>query len=576
MARSYCATTRGLCAAKWDLETPHHKRGRYLSYWTDTLWFLSLSVTKQAYDGCVAAAVASGFSWASLPGDVLPMPESTCLRQSKGIMRKFGGNLVWSWLFGVMPEWSSHHSLHFKTKDLTSSNSSRPCSFQVNEMETSSLHVNLTPKWKGGVPGDLRIDIFGQHLQEKETSTHKLTNHTLWGQMLNGLIQLALAEKTYASLMFLGLKWFGRKDVSLKQDLRSVGAHSWLKRNKRGNILYATNHKILLSLRNYSHWGHRTAVYYRNWERSKRLQASTKEVEQTRTSTKFSVTSVANWAIFWLPEPKWWTCILLEVLRFSPEHKKTERILKPCLTCRVVDLFLFRSRAETGGLFSSMLMSVMNRWRRLEVRTTRCWTVRTCASLCQTSAAHSRKTFITPYWVHWNLRSRVLSSYQFTLANCFTKLPLWVSACLHQSQTSPALTLNFTLHPKIVSTADLILYSPENSLLNWWRNYFVGEAPLSPSACLHWQVSLFLAQCYSILFVFVSRHVSFGLGLMPLCLKVGVWHRHTPAEGAAAHVQLAFPGNSPSPQRRAEQAHLSLHNGPDERGSAVFRFFFFV
>lgn len=52
------------------------------------------------------------------------------------------------------------------------------------------------------------------HLQEKESYTQKLSNGTLWGQMVNGLIQLAMAEKTYASLMFLGLKWFGRRDVS--------------------------------------------------------------------------------------------------------------------------------------------------------------------------------------------------------------------------------------------------------------------------------------------------------------------------------------------------------------------------
>ena len=33
------------------------------------------------------------------------------------------------------------------------------------------------------------------YLQEKESYTQKLNSSTLWGQMVNGLVQLAMAEK---------------------------------------------------------------------------------------------------------------------------------------------------------------------------------------------------------------------------------------------------------------------------------------------------------------------------------------------------------------------------------------------
>ncbi len=59
--------------------------------------------------------------------------------------------------------------------------------------------------------------LFHSFLKEKERDAQKLSGSTLWGQMINCLIQFALAEKTYASLMFLTQKWFGRKDVSLIQ-----------------------------------------------------------------------------------------------------------------------------------------------------------------------------------------------------------------------------------------------------------------------------------------------------------------------------------------------------------------------
>ncbi|XP_077990721.1 KICSTOR subunit 2-like [Glandiceps talaboti] len=47
---------------------------------------------------------------------------------------------------------------------------------------------------------------------DKEKDARKNTYGTTWGQMLFALSHLATAEKTYSSLLFLGQKWFGRKD----------------------------------------------------------------------------------------------------------------------------------------------------------------------------------------------------------------------------------------------------------------------------------------------------------------------------------------------------------------------------
>lgn len=38
--------------------------------------------------------------------------------------------------------------------------------------------------------------------------------HGVWPTILTALSQLAIAEKSYASFLYLSPKWFGRRDVS--------------------------------------------------------------------------------------------------------------------------------------------------------------------------------------------------------------------------------------------------------------------------------------------------------------------------------------------------------------------------
>ncbi|XP_006818351.1 KICSTOR subunit 2-like [Saccoglossus kowalevskii] len=63
---------------------------------------------------------------------------------------------------------------------------------------------------------------------DKERDSRKNTYGSTWGQMLFALSHLATAEKTYSGLLFLGQKWFGRKDslrtsyVSLLNELHKI------------------------------------------------------------------------------------------------------------------------------------------------------------------------------------------------------------------------------------------------------------------------------------------------------------------------------------------------------------------
>ncbi|XP_074656671.1 KICSTOR subunit 2-like [Tubulanus polymorphus] len=47
---------------------------------------------------------------------------------------------------------------------------------------------------------------------ERERDSHKANFGSSWGVMLNSLSHFSLAEKMYTSLVYLGLKWFGRKE----------------------------------------------------------------------------------------------------------------------------------------------------------------------------------------------------------------------------------------------------------------------------------------------------------------------------------------------------------------------------
>ncbi|XP_013389810.1 KICSTOR complex protein C12orf66 homolog [Lingula anatina] len=51
-----------------------------------------------------------------------------------------------------------------------------------------------------------------KELSEKERDSHDAAFGSSWGLLLNSLGHLAFSEKMYMSLMFLGQKWFGRKD----------------------------------------------------------------------------------------------------------------------------------------------------------------------------------------------------------------------------------------------------------------------------------------------------------------------------------------------------------------------------
>ena len=52
--------------------------------------------------------------------------------------------------------------------------------------------------------------------QEREREATKLSPVTSWNVLVNGLMQLALAEKSYMSLMFLAHKSFLRQRCMLR------------------------------------------------------------------------------------------------------------------------------------------------------------------------------------------------------------------------------------------------------------------------------------------------------------------------------------------------------------------------
>ena len=64
------------------------------------------------------------------------------------------------------------------------------------------------------VPAPLNNSQYIIVIQDREKDGRRTPPGSMWASLMSALSLLAMAEKTYTSLTFLGQKWFGRRDVS--------------------------------------------------------------------------------------------------------------------------------------------------------------------------------------------------------------------------------------------------------------------------------------------------------------------------------------------------------------------------